>query len=110
METPIGDITLGHGTSHPHGMALAVAIRPEKIRIDKTPPIPDSPMAANVVTGTVREIAYMGSYSTYVVDVTDGTVLKVTQANRSRDHEDDIVWGDRVYCFWDTQAGVLLAS
>jgi putrescine transport system ATP-binding protein len=110
VETPIGDITLGHGTSHPHGMALAVAIRPEKIRIDKTPPIPDSPMAANVVTGTVREIAYMGSYSTYVVDVTDGTVLKVTQANRSRDHEEDIVWGDSVYCFWDTQAGVLLAS
>jgi hypothetical protein len=37
-------------------------------------------------------------------------VIKVTQTNRSRNHEGDIVWGDTVYCSWGTQAGVLLSS
>jgi putrescine transport system ATP-binding protein len=110
VSTPQGPFKLGHGSSHPVGMALAVAVRPEKIRIDKRPPPHDASDAANVVTGVVREIAYMGSYSTYVVQLGDDSVVKVTQTNRSRNHEGDIVWGDTVYCCWDTQAGVLLAS
>jgi putrescine transport system ATP-binding protein len=91
-------------------MALALAIRPEKIRIDKQAPAPGSAQTANVVSGVVREIAYMGSYSTYVVQLPDQSVIKATQTNRSRNHEGDIVWGDTVYCYWDTQAGVLLSS
>jgi putrescine transport system ATP-binding protein len=91
-------------------MALAVAVRPEKIQIDKRPPAAGAAHSANVVTGVVREIAYMGSYSTYVVQLPDQSVIKVTQTNRSRNHEGDIVWGDTVYCGWDAQAGVLLAS
>lgn len=110
VSTPQGQFTLGHGSSHPVGMALALAVRPEKIQIDKRPPAAGSADAANVVMGVVREIAYMGSYSTYVVQLPDDSVIKVTQTNRSRNHEGDIVWGDTVYCCWDTQAGVLLAS
>ena len=110
LTTPQGRFTLGHGTSHPLGMALALAVRPEKIQIDKRTPLAGSAETANVVSGVVREIAYMGSYSTYVVQLTDHSVIKVTQTNRSRNHEGDIVWGDTVYCSWGTQAGVLLSS
>jgi putrescine transport system ATP-binding protein len=110
VQTPQGHFTLGHGSSHPQGMAVSLAVRPEKIRIDKRPPDTGSAGSANAVSGVVREIAYMGSYSTYVVKLPDDSVIKVTQTNRSRNHEDDIVWGDRVYCFWDTQAGVLLTT
>ena len=110
IETPQGYFTLGHGSSQPHGMAMSLAVRPEKIRIDKLPPEAGSAGSANVVQGVVSEIAYMGSYSTYVVKLNDDSVIKVTQTNRSRNHEGDIVWGDRVYCFWDTQAGVLLTA
>ena len=35
VSTPQGLFTQGHGTSHPLGMALTVAVRPEKIQIDK---------------------------------------------------------------------------
>lgn len=108
--TPQGHFTLSHGSSHPQGMALSLAVRPEKIRIDKRPPDAGSARSANTVSGVVSEIAYMGSYSTYIVKLPDGSVLKVTQTNRSRNHEDDIVWGDTVHCFWDTQAGVLLTT
>jgi putrescine transport system ATP-binding protein len=110
IQTPQGHFTLGHGSSHPQGMAVSLAVRPEKIRIDKRPPDAGSAGSANAVSGVVSEIAYMGSYSTYVVKLPDDSVIKVTQTNRSRNHEDDIVWGDRVYCFWDTQAGVLLTT
>ena len=110
LNTPQGRFILGPGTSHPQGMALALAVRPEKILIDKRHPMARSTDAANVVTGVVREIAYMGSYSTYVVQLPDQSVIKATQSNRSRNHEGDIVWGDTVYCSWSTQAGVLLSS
>jgi putrescine transport system ATP-binding protein len=108
--TPQGQFTLSHGSSHPQGMALSLAVRPEKIHIDKHPPAAGSAHCANMVTGVVSEIAYMGSYSTYIVKLSDGSLVKVTQSNRSRNHEGDIVWGDTVYCFWDTQAGVLLTT
>jgi putrescine transport system ATP-binding protein len=108
--TPQGQFTLSHGSSHPQGMALSLAVRPEKIHIDKRPPAAGSAHCANMVTGVVSEIAYMGSYSTYIVKLSDGSLVKVTQSNRSRNHEGDIVWGDTVYCFWDTQAGVLLTT
>ena len=108
--TPQGQFILSHGSSHPQGMALSLAVRPEKIHIDKRPPAAGSAHCANIVTGVVSEIAYMGSYSTYIVKLSDGSLVKVTQSNRSRNHEGDIVWGDTVYCFWDTQAGVLLTT
>jgi putrescine transport system ATP-binding protein len=110
VQTPQGRFTLGHGSSHPQGMALSLAVRPEKIRIDKRPPNVGSAGSANTVSGVVSEIAYMGSYSSYIVKLPDDSMVKVTQSNRSRNHEDDIVWGDTVYCFWDTQAGVLLTA
>lgn len=108
--TPQGHFTLGHGSSQPQGIALSLAVRPEKIHIDKRPPVLGSAGCANVISGVVTEIAYMGSYSTYIVKLTDDSVIKVTQTNRSRNHEGDIVWGDTVYCFWDNQAGVLLTT
>lgn len=110
VTTPQGIFCVGHGSSHPAGMALSLALRPEKIRIDKRPPESGSAASANLVTGVVSEIAYMGSYSTYIVKLPDDSVIKVTQTNRSRNHEGDIVWGDTVHCFWDTQAGVLLTA
>jgi putrescine transport system ATP-binding protein len=110
VTTPQGIFCVGHGSSHPAGMALSLALRPEKIQIDKRPPESGSAASANLVTGVVSEIAYMGSYSTYIVKLPDDSVIKVTQTNRSRNHEADIVWGDTVHCFWDTQAGVLLTA
>jgi putrescine transport system ATP-binding protein len=110
VTTPQGRFTLGHGSSYPQGMALSVAVRPEKIQIDKQPPASGAQAPVNVVSGVVHEIAYMGSYSTYVVQLPDGSLIKVTQTNRSRNHDADIVWGDAVHCHWGPQAGVMLAS
>ena len=106
ITTAQGVVHIGHGISGQLGMHLAAGIRPEKISIALTAPAQNH----NVAQGVVKEIAYMGSYSTFVVELPSGYILRATQANRSRNHEDDISWGQQVYCWWDADAVVVLQS
>jgi putrescine transport system ATP-binding protein len=102
--TSIGEIKVGHGVSGMLGMPVAIAVRPEKIEISKTRPAANK----NVFTGKVQEIAYFGSYNTYIVIASDGSRVKITQANTSHQHLRDITWEDNVFFWWDDRAGVLL--
>ena len=106
VQTPQALIHVGHGITGVLGADVAVAIRPEKISIGLE--VPDQIL--NTVRGTVREIAYMGSYSTYDVVLSDGKHLKVSQANASRHPDGVITWGSQVYCWWDDTAPVVLTS
>lgn len=106
ISTAQGVVRIGHGISGQLGMHLAAGIRPEKISISLSAPA----QSHNVVQGVVKEIAYMGSYSTFVVALPDGYILRATQANRSRNHEDDLSWGQQVHCWWDEDAVVVLQS
>jgi putrescine transport system ATP-binding protein len=83
-----------------------VAIRPEKLEISKVKP----DVHENVFSGQVKEIAYFGSYNTYIVVASDGSRLKITEANTSRHDLSDITWDDRVYFWWDDRAAVVLRS
>jgi putrescine transport system ATP-binding protein len=61
-------------------MPVAIAVRPEKIEISKQRPDHDH----NVFKGKVKEIAYFGSYNTYIVVAADGSRVKITEANTAR--------------------------
>jgi putrescine transport system ATP-binding protein len=87
-------------------MPVAVAIRPEKLEISKTRP----EVGVNLFTGRVKEIAYFGSYNTYIVLASDGSRIKITEANTSRHDLSDITWDDPVYFWWDDRAAVVLRS
>ena len=93
-------------------MPLAVAVRPEKIRISKNRP--DG--ASNLFSGKVREIAYFGSYSTFIVDVTETRKVRITASNTVRadggagPDASAITWGDLVYFWWDDSAAVALTQ
>jgi putrescine transport system ATP-binding protein len=102
--TGIGEIHVGHGVSGTLNMPVGIAVRPEKIEISKTRP----DVAVNVFTGKVKEIAYFGSYNTFIVVATDGTRVKITEANTSRQELSDITWEDDVYFWWGDRSGVLL--
>lgn len=102
--TGIGEIHIGHGVSGTLNMPVGIAVRPEKIEISKTRPAVD----VNVFTGKVKEIAYFGSYNTFIVLASDGTRVKITEANTSRQELSDITWEDDVYFWWGDRAGVLL--
>jgi putrescine transport system ATP-binding protein len=97
---------VGHGITGAPGMALAVAVRPEKIHIAKTRP--DVPH--NLFTGKVREIAYFGSYSTFIVDMPGGKAIKITEGNTARHETNRITWGDAVFFWWDDLAPVTLTQ
>lgn len=98
---------VAHGITGSVGMAVTVALRPEKINLSTDrPPEPEF----NCVRGKVKEKAYFGSYTVYRLQLESGAVLKVSQGNvqRLRDHE--ATWGDEVWAHWSGSAHVVLTQ
>jgi putrescine transport system ATP-binding protein len=87
------------------GDAVAVALRPEKLRIGLAPPATSN---ENCVTGQVREIGYLGDMSIYKVRLDNGLMMKAAAANVTRVTERPIGWKDRVWLTWAPDAGVVL--
>jgi len=106
VKTAHGVVHVGHGISGTQGMACAVAIRPEKINISKNRPA----AVNNLFTATVREIAYFGSYNTFIVEVQGGTTVKILEANTSRYDSGEITWNDAVFFWFDETAPVVLTQ
>ena len=102
--TGIGEIHVGHGVSGKLNMPVAIAVRPEKIEIRKRRPDADH----NVFAGTVKEIAYFGSYNTYIVTASDGSQVRITEANTARHAHSEITWGDQVHFWWSDDAAIVL--
>jgi putrescine transport system ATP-binding protein len=106
VSTGQGVIHIAHGIGGAIGMPLSVAIRPEKIYIAKARP----EVAVNLFSGKVRDIAYFGSYSSYVVEMADGRSVAITEPNGSRLDNIDITWDDRVFFWWDEGDPVVLTQ
>jgi putrescine transport system ATP-binding protein len=107
-------IYVNHGISSAPGAIVWVAVRPEKINISRQPP-PISPGPGsgatepeNVVRGTVKEIAYMGDMSIYLVRTESGKTIRITLPNVARHNEDRITWDETVYVSWHAASPVVL--
>ena len=100
-------VHVGHGISGALGMVAAVAVRPEKIQLSKTRP---EGVAVNLFNGKVKEIAYFGSYNTFIIEMSGGRTVKVTETNTTRDENTGITWGDPVFFWWDDTAPVVLTQ
>jgi putrescine transport system ATP-binding protein len=103
--TAIGEVHVGHGVSGTLNMPVSIAVRPEKIEISKTRP---EHASFNLFQGKVKEIGYLGSYTTYILVAGDGSRVRVTEANTTRQDLTDITWEDDVYFWWDDNAAVVL--
>jgi len=88
------------------GDTVTLALRPEKILIDKTT-LPD---CDNQISGIVREIAYLGKLSTYRVETEIGETIEVTAPNQIRtlDSGHKINLNDKVHLGWAIDSSVLL--
>jgi putrescine transport system ATP-binding protein len=106
VTTAYGVVSVGHGISGAVGMAVAVAVRPEKIHISKTRP----DVKVNLFSGKVREIAYFGSYNTFIVEMPGGRTVKITETNTTRSESVAITWDDAVFFWWDDSAPVVLSQ
>jgi putrescine transport system ATP-binding protein len=104
VQTAIGEIHVGHGISGALHMPVSIAVRPEKIEISKERP----DFAHNLFAGKVKEIAYFGSYNSFIVKASDGSRVKITEANTSRHDLSNITWEDDVFFWWHDGAGIVL--
>ncbi|CAO3404032.1 polyamine ABC transporter ATP-binding protein [Azospirillum sp. 11R-A] len=106
------ELLIAHATPAPAGSPVSVAIRPEKIALSKEPPAgaPTGEGGRNTTTGIVREIAYLGDVSIYLVQLPTGKTVRVTAPNVTRRTEMPITWEDEVTLTWRPFAGVVLTQ
>jgi putrescine transport system ATP-binding protein len=97
---------VGHGVTGFEGQDVALALRPEKIHVDKDEPA----QPHNKVRGTIEEIAYFGSHSVFHVRLAGGTKILANMINSQRWASERFTWNDAVWLRWDDQAGVVLTS
>ena len=100
---------VGHGITGTEGMALSVAVRPEKIALQRAEPN-ELHSPHNRVQGTIRDMAYFGSYTVYRLALASGATLKVSQSNTARHRDDELTWGDTAWASWSPTAHVVLTQ
>jgi putrescine transport system ATP-binding protein len=88
------------------GDTVWVALRPEKVRLS----LEQRAATENSVSGSVRDIAYLGDLSIYKVALDNGLVMEAATANLTRMIERPISWDDRVWLTWDAAAGIVLTQ
>lgn len=101
-----GTIYVDHGVSSAPDAVVSAAIRPEKVSISVERPS----QTDNVVQGTVKEIAYMGDMSVYLVQLASSKIVRITQPNSYRHAEESITWDQTVYLSWHASSPVVLSE
>jgi putrescine transport system ATP-binding protein len=102
-----GELLVDDAGSFSVGQRVWVALRPEKIRLDKEPP---GQPGINKLRGTVWELGYLGNRSTYRVKIGSGKLVTVFAQNQRRTSQASIDWSDQVFVSWSADAAVLLES
>lgn len=87
------------------GDRLTVTVRPEKITISTEEPAGE----VSAVRGTVAEVVYLGTYSSYAVGLADGTEVTVFQQN-AHDNTATAERGDAVWLSWRPQHSYAIGS
>lgn len=85
------------------GDAVTLALRPEKLRLDRTRP--DGP---NVFEGRVKDLAYFGKDSLYRVALPKGGLVSVHRVNAMRGANDNPDWDDNIFLSFDPGAALVL--
>jgi len=101
LEQPI---FVDHGVSSAPGATVWAAIRPEKVHISRERPDGGD----NWTSATVRDIAYMGDLSIYLLKLPSGKVVRVTQPNVYRHADERVTWDEQVYLRWDATSPVVV--
>ena len=97
---------VGHGVTGTQGMAVTVALRPEKIALQRDEP----PGPHNRVRGTIKELSYFGSYTVFHLELASGARLLVSQSNTLRHRDDRLSWGDTAWASWQPTSPVVLTQ
>lgn len=101
---------VAHGITGSLGMNLAIAVRPEKLRVSRQRPDQER----NVARGKIIDIAYLGSHSILHIQLDSGKTVTASLGNYDRkvvgDDGDRFTWEEEVYICWGERSGVVLTS
>ncbi|HSV69214.1 MAG TPA: polyamine ABC transporter ATP-binding protein [Methylibium sp.] len=100
---------VGHGITGTEGMAVSVAVRPEKIRLGREASGGEH-APHNRVQGTVKDLSYFGSFTVYHLALPSGQVIKISQSNVDRHRGDALTWGDTAWASWTPGSQVVLTQ
>ena len=102
---------VGHGITGTRGMAVSVAVRPEKIHLSAHAPAnEDHNRGFNSAKGVVKNLSYFGSYTVYHLELPSGRTLKVSQNNTQRHREHELTWGSEAWAHWSRLSQVVLTQ
>jgi len=89
---------------------VAVAIRPEKVKLSRRGPVADalSAHAINRLEGVVTDVGYLGGLTTYKVKLDSGAVLRSSMANTARLDMDAYSASQRVVAWFTPDDCVVL--
>jgi putrescine transport system ATP-binding protein len=96
-------VLVDHGISAPPDAPLWVAVRPEKIALSREQPATRD----NWAQGVIREIAYLGDLSVFLIRLESGREVRATLANSSRKPEEQFAREMPVYLAWDASSPVI---
>ena len=99
-----GEIIIQNPGQTIHSTELSVALRPEKVIIDKQQPSDEDHY---YVKGVVEDFGYFGNLSIFRVRTSSGDIVQVSKQNRVR-IEDTITWEDEVYLSWEQESLIVL--
>ena len=102
-------VALDRSLNCARGATVWTALRPEKINMSRTRADAGG-SSENLVRGVVKEIAYMGDVSIYLVQIDSGKTVRVTLPNIMRDAEQRITRDETVYLSWHGSSPVVLTE
>ncbi len=109
-------VYLDHGVTGARGTNVWVALRPEKIEMHKRPEgatamkMEDAPAGSNVIPGIIRDVVYLGSETTYEVEIEGGRRIKTFRSNLTRYDQEDFTWDEPVWLAWHACSPAVLLS
>ncbi len=101
-----GNIYVGHGVSAAPDAVVWAAIRPEKMVLTREAPAEK----VNGAPGVIREIAYMGDMSIFLVQLDSGKTVRITQPNTHRHADSPFTWEERVWVSWHESSAVVVTE
>jgi putrescine transport system ATP-binding protein len=106
IDSALGRLRIAADSGAKPGDSVALALRPEKLRLSRERPAVDE---LNALPGTVFEIGYRGDMSIYKVRLADRSLMKVALANTSARGQATFGVDELVWLSWPPEAGVALA-
>lgn len=88
------------------GATVWFAVRPEKIRLSRTPPAD----AFNAVEGEIWDIAYLGDMTIFNIRLPNGRIVKTAQVNAARTSAEPFGYDEKVWLSFAPDAGIVLTS